>query len=359
MGLVRKKGSKVWHLDITKPDGSRHRASTKTENKQLATQLHDKLKQQFWEEAKLGRKPPVLFKVGVEKLLHEKKDKDVCAEYERQLGWWQAEFDKKYPKGICLHEITKELIVEVIEVKEKTVSRPTCNRYLAALKVCLNLAKEKHGYIDSVPPFFMNEESKGRTRYLKKEEITRLLEELPTHLRAPTVVALSTGLRRSRCIGMRWEQVDLDRKVVHIDGNEMKNGDDLAIPLSEMAVAAIKAQLGKHDTFVFTYAGRGFKRPGKATWEGALERAGITDFKWHDLRHTWATMLTQAGVPDAVLMVLGGWKSLAMVRRYAHHATESVRPHAQVADLALAGVTSSFSHSPGFGGNVVELRKAA
>lgn len=359
MGLARKKGSKVWHLDITKPDGSRYRASTKTENKQLATQLHDKLKQQFWEEAKLGTKPPVKFSLAIEKLLHEKKDKDVCAEYERQLNWWQAQFDKKHPKGICLHEITKELIVEVIEVKEKTVSRPTCNRYLAALKVCLNVAKDKHGYIASVPVFFMNEESKGRTRYLSREEITRLLDELPEHLRAPTVLALSTGLRRSRCIGLRWEQVDLDRKVVNIDGDEMKNGENLAIPLSELAVEAIASQRGKHATFVFTYNGRGFTRPGKATWEGALERAGITDFRWHDLRHTWATMLTQAGVPDAVLMVLGGWKSMAMVRRYAHHATESIRAHAQVADLALAGLTTRLSHSPSFGDNVVELRKAA
>jgi integrase len=53
-------------------------------------------------------------------------------------------------------------------------------------------------------------------------------------------------------------------------------------------------------------------------WRNALKRAGVTDCRWHDLRHTWASWLIQNGTPLFDLQEMGGWKSAAMVRRYAH-----------------------------------------
>lgn len=69
---------------------------------------------------------------------------------------------------------------------------------------------------------------------------------------------------------------------------------------------------------------------GKA-WRDALNRAGIADFRWHDLRHTWATRLMQAGVPLHALMELGGWQDIAMVRKYAHLAPETLAQYAEAA----------------------------
>jgi integrase len=85
---------------------------------------------------------------------------------------------------------------------------------------------------------------------------------------------------------------------------------------------------------VFTYEGNYIIQVSTKAWWNALERAGIKDFRWHDLRHTWATWLRQAGAPTHSLQRLGGWKTLAMVERYAHIAPEPVPAQRQAAGLA-------------------------
>lgn len=75
-------------------------------------------------------------------------------------------------------------------------------------------------------------------------------------------------------------------------------------------------------------------------WRNALKRAGIADFRWHDLRHTWASWLIQNGTPLYDLQERDGWKSAAMVRRYAHLAPAHMARHAAVVDRLLC-VTST------------------
>ena len=70
-------------------------------------------------------------------------------------------------------------------------------------------------------------------------------------------------------------------------------------------------------------------RPNTKAWKKALRRAGISDFRWHDLHHTWASWHVQAGTPLHVLQELGGWETEAMVKRYAHLAPEHLAEHAQ------------------------------
>ncbi len=336
MALYRRGSSKVWWVDLTDPAGVRHRKSTKTENKQLAEAFEKRFERERYEVAMLGKKADRTLKEAVDKLLNERKGKDVAEEYEYQLRWWMDRLgeDRK------LYLIDRQTILDTIAIKEKEASPATCNRYLAALRACLRLAHKKYEWINSVPPFFMYEEPKGRTRWLRPDEVLRLLKALPEHLRGPAIVALSTGLRRTVVTGLRWAQVDLVRKVITVEGKDMKNGDDLTIPMPEVVIRVVQQQIGRHDERVFTYNGKPFTRCGQRTWADALERAGIDDFRWHDMRHTWATMLTQQGVPDAVLMVLGSWKTAKMVKRYAHHNVDSVRAHAAVADTMLSGVTS-------------------
>ncbi|SEP80028.1 Phage integrase family protein [Nitrosomonas ureae] len=72
-------------------------------------------------------------------------------------------------------------------------------------------------------------------------------------------------------------------------------------------------------------------------WYKALKRAGIEDFRWHDLRHTWTSWLTQNGVPLNVIQEMGAWESAEMVRRYAHLAPEQFAQHARVVDDVLNG----------------------
>lgn len=336
MALYRRGSSKVWWVDLTDPKGARHRKSTKTENKQLAEAFEKRLERELYELSMLGKKADRTLKEAVDKLLYERKEKDVVEEYEYQLRWWMAQLgeDRK------LYQIDRQLILDTIAIKEKEAGPATCNRYLAALRACLRLAHTKYEWINTVPPFFMYEEPKGRTRWLKPDEVMRLLKALPEHLVGPAIVALSTGMRRTVVTGLRWEQIDLTRKVITVEGKNMKNGEDLTIPMPDIVVKVVQQQIGKHSERVFTYNGKPFNKCAQKTWSASLKRAGIDDFRWHDMRHTWATMLTQQGVPDAVLMVLGSWKTAKMVKRYAHHNVDSVRPHAAVADAVLSGVTS-------------------
>ncbi len=92
-----------------------------------------------------------------------------------------------------------------------------------------------------------------------------------------------------------------------------------------MAMADLRKQIGKHTVRVFTYRGAPVANVNTKAWNAALPRAGIENFKWHDLRHTFATWHRQAGTPTHELQRLGGWKTAAMVDRYAHVAPEALQ----------------------------------
>ncbi len=347
MGLYRRSPSKVWYVDITKPDGKRHRESSNTENKQLAKEFHDKLKVELWRESQLGIQRDKTFGEAVEAFLNEKRKRGLKAfdDVEDQLGWWV----KKFGKNTLLKNVTQERIVELIEEKmQEGVKASTCNKYLARLKTCLRLMAIKYKWLDMnrLPYFFMYPEPKGRVRWLTPAEITRLLDACPNHIRPMVIFALSTGLRRANVVGLRWEQVDMERQCVHISGDEMKAGADLSIPLSQEAMEVVRQQIGKSRTHVFTYRSKPIKSVNPVTWDKITKDAGLEDFRWHDLRHCWATMMVRGGVPLHVIQALGAWKSERMVLRYGHQSTDSLKPYTEVVSGVLRGVTSQFTSHP-------------
>ena len=106
-----------------------------------------------------------------------------------------------------------------------------------------------------------------------------------------------------------------------------------------MAVEVLLRQVGKHPTCAFTYRGQPVVSVSTKAWTNALKRAQIEDFRWHDLRHTFATWHRQAGTPTHELQRLGGWKTLSMVERYAHVAPEGL----QLAASRLDNVLKSYA----------------
>ncbi|MDP2901629.1 MAG: site-specific integrase [Methylovulum sp.] len=100
------------------------------------------------------------------------------------------------------------------------------------------------------------------------------------------------------------------------------------MPLNKDALAVISGQPGKHATHVFTYKSKPVTRANNHAWRKALDRAGIKDFRWHDLRHTWASRHIQNGTPLHVLKELGGWSDLSMVLRYAHLSSKHLEDYA-------------------------------
>ena len=107
--------------------------------------------------------------------------------------------------------------------------------------------------------------------------------------------------------------------------------------LNDTAMAVLKAQEGKHPVRVFTYRGKPLVNAYNFAWRHALKLAGIIDFRWHDLRHTWATWQRQAGTPTHELQRLGGWLTSSMVERYAHLAPDHLAASAARLDGVLSG----------------------
>jgi integrase len=168
-----------------------------------------------------------------------------------------------------------------------------------------------------------------RIRFLTHEEARRLLAELPEHLADMAAFSLATGLRAANVTGLQWTQIDLTRKLAWIHPDQAKARKAIAVPLNADAIALVQKQLGKHRTHVFSFHGQPITQVSTKAWYAALERAGITDFRWHDLRHTWASWHVQNGTPLFALQELGGWESAEMVRRYAHLAADHLAPFAE------------------------------
>jgi len=139
---------------------------------------------------------------------------------------------------------------------------------------------------------------------------------------------LSTGLRESNVTGLQWDQIDMQRHCAWIHAEQAKGNKAIAVPLNNDALSVIQQQIGKHSTHVFTYKGNPVTRANNHAWVKALIRADIADFRWHDLRHTWASWHVQNGTPLHILKELGGWADLTMVLRYAHLSSKHLEEYA-------------------------------
>lgn len=229
--------------------------------------------------------------------------------------------------------------------REKIATGGTTNRYLALIRAILRRACHEWEWIDRVPKFKLFKEAEGRVRSLTPQEFERLLKELPEHLADMAVFAVATGLRQANVKGLDWEQVSIERRHAWIPGSKHKNGKPHSVPLNEMALSVLRKQIGKHSTRVFTFRGEPILQVNTKAWTAALGRAGIEDFRWHDLRHTFATWHRQAGTPTHELQRLGGWKTGAMVERYAHVAPEALQGAANRLD-AIGGYAVATSDGP-------------
>lgn len=168
-----------------------------------------------------------------------------------------------------------------------------------------------------------------RVRWLTFEEVQRLLKELPYHLRDMMIFTLATGLRDSNVTGLQWKDVDMQRQHAFVSAEASKTKKAIAVPLNGDAMVVLKRRWGQHKTHVFTFRDKPVVRCNNPAWRKALVRAGIKDFRWHDLRHTWASWHVQNGTSLHELQILGGWASYEMVLRYAHLSSRQLQAAAK------------------------------
>jgi integrase len=244
-----------------------------------------------------------------------------------QLKWW-----KKSLGEYSLAEVTPALIAQYREnlsnlptPRGATHSPATVNRYLAALSHLFTIAVKEWGWVDENPLYKVTKmkEPRGRVRFLSEEERVSLLavckdSESP-YLYIGVVLALSTGGRRMEILGLRWQDVDVNRGVITL--HETKNGERRILPLVSHALDLMKShakiRLLNSD---YVFPSKNLKNPIdlRSPFETALKRAAITDFRWHDLRHSCASYLAMNGASLAEIAEILGHKTLQMVKRYSH-----------------------------------------
>jgi len=361
MSLYRQKKSLHWCVDIS--IGQRRvRQGTGTADRKQAQEFHDRLKNSLWEQQRLGVKPRYTWREVVVRYLRE-------AEFENKASISTDKSAFRHLDSILgdryLDEIDKAMIDHIITERQKSyekvyksgqrrVCQPgvdTINRFLTTLRAALNKACNDWDWVDRVPKVKALKGAKNRTRWITRAEANKLIAELPDHLAVMAEFSLQTGLRRRNVTHLRWACVDLARRTAWIPKEESKNRKAISVPLSDVAVELLKRQHASQAEspceWGFPHRGKPVTQAGSNAWRLALQRAGITDFCWHDLRHTWASWHVQNGTPLQVLQELGGWSSITMVQRYAHLSGEHLRAWVNRTPLQLVATAEGLAGSDG------------
>jgi integrase len=319
-GIYRRGDSRLWWISTTLPNGRRIRQSTGTEDRTEAEALLCKLKLEAFRAENFGIKPQRSWQEAVVRYLASKANLRSFRDVQRICRMLDP-----YLGQLTLSRITGDVIWTVTQAELRRGNAPaTVNRYLATIRNVLRTARDEWQWVDSVPKIRLLAGEVQRDRWLTREEAQRLIAACAPHLAALVRFALATGCRAGEITGLEWTRVDLPRKTAWLD--RTKNGTPRGVPLNHDAIAVLEAQRGNHPRFCFTYRGEpiGWDVTNTA-WQTALRKAGITDFRFHDLRHTWASWHRQAGTSCDELKDLGGWKSRSMVDRYAKFATENLQ----------------------------------
>jgi integrase len=261
-----------------------------------------------------------------------------------RLRYWQGVFgtdtlDTITPSRISkqkdklLNEETPRFAVPTTGNSEIDAKRPkakrkgsTVNRFLASLSVCLGYGVKTLQWIERNPCERITKpaESKGRVRFLSDDERTALLAACKPHadLYLAVVLALTTGARQAEVMTLRFGQIDFDRKVITL--HQTKNGESRTLPLVGSAFSLLQERAkvrNLHDDRIFPPTDRAKKAECldlRQPWEKALKTAAITDFHWHDLRHTAASYLAMSGVSLVEISKILGHRTMQMVSRYSH-----------------------------------------
>lgn len=226
---------------------------------------------------------------------------------------------KVYFSGKYLHEINALSVEKFRLERSREVGPATTNRALARLKALFNkaIAWNKFEGINPVKGVKFLKESPGRLRFLEKEEITKLVENCNDYLKPIVVVALNTGMRRGEIFNLKWRDIDFKRDMIHL--MKTKNGEKRETPMNEVVKATlIKVRKHPESPYIFCEkSGLPFKNLRKSFFT-ACRKSDITNFRFHDLRHTFASQLVMSGVDLNTVRELLGHKSLEMTLRYSH-----------------------------------------
>ena len=198
--------------------------------------------------------------------------------------------------------------------------RRTCHYDLILIRHCLKIAMNEWGLMLSSNPVDkvkMPPSPPARNRRLESGEFERLKEAAKQtknpHIWPIIVFAIETGMRRGEILGLQWEHVDLDRRIAFLPLT--KNGSSRDVPLSTKAALVLARQRQRNDTTSpFPVTSNGFR----LAWERLRKRAGLSDLRFHDLRHEAISRFFELGLNIPEVAVISGHKDPRMLFRYTH-----------------------------------------
>ena len=212
--------------------------------------------------------------------------------------------------------------IAVLDVESFKTSRrsqvgpASVNRELACLKAMFNKAiRWDLAAVNPVCKVSFFRENNERLRYLTHEEFTRLYEASNAVLRPIVVIAVNTGMRKGELLNLRWQDVKFLSKLIYV--RDSKSGEGRQIPMNDSVLVTLSA-LPQRGEYVFTHTDGRKVTSFRTAFERARRVAEIEDFRFHDLRHTFASHLVQSGVDLYTVKELLGHKTLRMTMRYAH-----------------------------------------
>ena len=313
MGVFKKANN--WYIDYY-AEGRRKREKIGPSKKQAVIVL-DKRRVQIAENKFLDVKKNemVLFK-DMASLYLEAYSKPNKKSYRRDISCvnnLNPVFGGRY-----IHEVIA-LDIEKYKLKrQEKVSNATVNRDVACLKHILKKAvewgKATHNPATNVK---LLKERNARIRYLEEEEIKALVDASSEHLKPILVTALNTGMRKGEILGLKWKDIIFRQRVIVL--LDTKNNERREVPVNDVLFKTLlRVRKNLASPYVFC------KKDGKSysnvrrSFDAAKQKAGIQDFRFHDLRATFASHLVMAGVDLKTVQELLGHKSYEMTLRYAH-----------------------------------------
>ncbi len=354
----RRKKSSIWWASFTGPDGQRIRRSTGTTNRAEAKALEAKWKLETYRQRQWQAQPPRLFdelmlgylKATAEVKRSADKDRMRTRHLRRLFG------------GRVMNDLQPMDVREYIAIrKDEGLSNATINREIALLSSAINYANREWDWeLPNVAKGRKLKEGEGRMRWITREQAELLIQTAESEPKAQHLadfirLALNTGCRSGELLGLEWQRVNLQERLMFLEAAHTKSGKRRSVPLNDMSRQAIVNRLrfrAKHcpaSPWVFARENGTQIKAVKRSFKTACRRAGIADFHIHDLRHTCAAWLVGIGVPLTEVRDLLGHASVVVTERYAHLSPDNVRAAVEKLDQPL----SRFGHTDAKGGERV------
>lgn len=340
-GLIKRRN--VWHINIML-NGQRVRQSTGTNDKKLAENILAKIRTQIV-EGKYYPKPPgdsILFCEMMERFVKEHSpfvSTNTLKSYEFSLKHLLPVFAE-----MSLIKIMPERICQYQQDRILEGSAPaSINREIALLSKAFSTAVKKWKWVNANPCKAVDSlpENNERIRYLANSEVEKLYKELPAWLVPIVTVARFTGLRLSNILSLSWESVDIFRKVILV--GKTKNGEPIGLPMNRTVFDTLKKlnKVRHLSTKIIFPNNNGRKRcrhKVSREFKQACKKAGVENFRFHDLRHDFGSNLVQRGVDIYSVAKLMGHKDIRMTQRYSHLSPEKLMADISVLDTPLTQI---------------------